>query len=135
MNQLMTSNGSSKKLKYLLYMSYLMAFAKLKESLLNRYFEKFAKNESDMTHPLHDILGFAPEPIIETILSRFTETKIDKSKNNTYNRFIKDVVVYKITDVLRDKLLAYIYTIALIVEDFEFDYLTLSKDLAIPQTK
>ena len=54
-------------------MAYLMAFSTLKEGMLNQYMNKFGKKDENDTHALHEKLGYAPEVIIESILSRFTE--------------------------------------------------------------
>ncbi|KAF0477817.1 RNA polymerase I associated factor, A49-like protein [Gigaspora margarita] len=103
-------NVNLKRIRLLLYINYLMAFKSVSHDVLN--------NRQEMATNMNGL----PDIILTNLYDRFTETTFVKSGGRKK---------YKMTPKAEEKLLCYMFTLCLILDDFRLDPEPLACDLGL----
>ncbi|KAF9923739.1 DNA-directed RNA polymerase I subunit rpa49 [Linnemannia zychae] len=109
---LSVSKKDRHKIRLLMYISFLMAFRTIPDRKL------------DDTEFVNKVMGDVPSVIMENLYERFTEIPEGLEKKR-----------HTFTPKSKDKLLCWILTIALTLENFNMDASALAKDLSLKQTR
>ncbi|KAF9209457.1 DNA-directed RNA polymerase I subunit rpa49 [Haplosporangium sp. Z 27] len=109
---LSTSKKDRHRIRLLMYINFLMAFRTIPEKKLGD------------TETVNRIMGDIPSLILENFYERFTETPQGSEKKR-----------YNFTPKCRDKILCWIFAIALTLENFNIDASVMTTDLSLRQTK
>lgn len=75
------SPGARKTVRLLIYIGYMMAFYKIGNKLTS-LMKKVNTDVDDDSHPLSRRLGFAPNLICESLVSKFCEKSTEKGNNS-----------------------------------------------------
>ncbi|KAF9896210.1 DNA-directed RNA polymerase I subunit rpa49, partial [Lobosporangium transversale] len=100
------------KIRVLMYISYLMAFRTIPDKKLD---------DSDTVNRIMG--GEVPSLILENFYERFTEMPEDSKKRHTF------------TPKSKDKLLSWIFVLALTLENFNIDAAVMTRDLSLKQNR
>ncbi|KAJ3332249.1 DNA-directed RNA polymerase I subunit rpa49 [Blyttiomyces sp. JEL0837] len=106
------NKSDTTRLRQLIYMSYMIRFVKVTESQLNK--------EDALLKVFQDV----PSPILDGFIQRFTEAQEDHGK-----------LRHKMPARLKDKLLGYIFCLALLLDDYKVDVGHLANDLSLSVAK
>ncbi|KAF9350696.1 DNA-directed RNA polymerase I subunit rpa49 [Mortierella sp. AD094] len=109
---LSTSKKDRHRIRLLMYINLLMAFRTVPEKKLND------------SETVNRIMGDVPSLILENFYERFTETPEGGDKKR-----------HTFTPKSKDKLLCWIFAIALTLENFNIDAAVMTRDLSLKQTK
>ncbi|KAI9202085.1 RNA polymerase I associated factor, A49-like protein [Polychytrium aggregatum] len=109
LQQALQSKADNDQLRKILYVSHMMRFYGLKENVLNN------------PNQLYKILGNPSEVVVEGLLNRFTELQDDEQ--------------YRMTARLKDKLLAHILVLCLIIDNYTIEPSSIARDLSLTATK
>ncbi|CAG8766985.1 21487_t:CDS:2 [Gigaspora rosea] len=109
-HRLNAKNVNLKRIRLLLYINYLMAFKSVSHDVLN--------NRQEMATNMNGL----PDIILTNLYDRFTETTFVKSGGRKK---------YKMTPKAEEKLLCYMFTLCLILDDFRLDPEPLACDLGL----
>ncbi|KAJ3085710.1 DNA-directed RNA polymerase I subunit RPA49 [Quaeritorhiza haematococci] len=130
----MENKKDKRRLQYLVYLAYMMKFYSFKEGQINRTLQAKPKagsnGDEDTTakSPMDNLckmMGGAPPAVVEGFLNRFTEAVEEQPGHKTY----------KIPSKLKDKLLAYILAMCLVMNEYHADPSHLGKDLNVGVNK
>ncbi|KAF9347390.1 DNA-directed RNA polymerase I subunit rpa49 [Mortierella sp. NVP85] len=108
---LSVSKKDRHRIRLLMYINFLMAFRTIPDRKL------------DDTEIVNRVMGETPSMILENFYERFTESPDGSDKKHTF------------TPKSKDKLLCWIFAIALTLENFNMDASALTRDLSLRQTK
>lgn len=84
----------------------------------------YSLKERELKGAISEKLGGAPQEVADKLMERFTEYQEDEGRTK-----------YRMSAKLKDKLLAYILALCLILNDFKFDLAHMASDLKISAMK